>query len=42
MSVARSLSLYFAAGALGGLANSVVMWTVGHLGVAHVAGAPPH
>jgi hypothetical protein len=40
MPVARSLSLYFSAGALGGLANSVVVWAVGHLGLAHVASAP--
>lgn len=38
MPIARSLSLYFSAGALGGLANSVVVWGVGRLGVAHSLG----
>jgi hypothetical protein len=35
---ARSLSLFFSAGALGGLANSLVMWAVGKLGLAHTLG----
>lgn len=38
MSIARSLSLFFSAGALGGLAKSVVLWAVGKLGYAHVVG----
>ena len=33
MNVARSLSLFFAAGALGGLANSLVVWLSGELGL---------
>jgi hypothetical protein len=38
MPAARSLSLFFAAGALGGLANSLVLWVVGKLGFAHTLG----
>ena len=38
MSTARSLSLYFAAGALGGLANSLVVWLFGELGVTAALG----
>ena len=33
MSVPRGLSLTFAAGALGGLVNSVFLWAVGQLGL---------
>lgn len=38
MSAARSLSLFFAAGALGGLANSGAIWLCGQLGVTHALG----
>ena len=38
MSHTRSLSLFFAAGALGGLANSLVVWLFGELGVTHALG----
>ena len=38
MSTARSLSLFFAAGALGGLANSLVVWLFGELGVTAALG----
>jgi hypothetical protein len=38
VSAARSLSLYFAAGALGGLANSLAVWLFGRLGVSHALG----
>ena len=38
MSTARSLSLFFAAGALGGLANSLTLWVLGELGVTHALG----
>ena len=37
-STARSLSLFFAAGALGGLANSLAVWTCGELGVTQALG----
>ena len=37
-STARSLSLFFAAGALGGLANSLVVWLFGELGVSRALG----
>lgn len=39
MSAARSLSLCFAAGAVGALANSVVSWLFGQLGIPHAVGA---
>jgi hypothetical protein len=35
---ARSLSLFFSAGALGGLANGVVVWGAGRLGISHALG----
>ena len=38
MSVAGSLSVFFAAGALGGLANSLVAWTCGELGISRLLG----
>ncbi|HXK23782.1 MAG TPA: hypothetical protein VMS55_14005 [Myxococcota bacterium] len=38
MQVARSLSLLFAAGALGGLVNSLVVWLCGESGVTHALG----
>lgn len=38
MSAARSLSLFFAAGALGGLANSLAVWLCGQLGISHALG----
>lgn len=38
MSAARSLSLFFAAGVVGALANSVVSWLFGELGVTHALG----
>jgi hypothetical protein len=38
VSVARALSLFFAAGAIGGLANSFVAWTLGELGVTRALG----
>ena len=38
MSVAGSLSVFFAAGALGALANSLVAWSFGELGVARALG----
>lgn len=38
MGTARSLSLFFAAGALGGLANSLVVWGFGELGVSRALG----
>ena len=38
MSAARSLSLCFAAGAVGALANSVVSWLSGQLGIPHALG----
>lgn len=38
MSAARSLSLCFAAGAVGGLANSVVAWLFGQIGVPQALG----
>ncbi|MDH5566662.1 MAG: hypothetical protein OEY15_08365 [Myxococcales bacterium] len=38
MSVARALSLFFAAGALGGVANSVAIWLFGQLGFTHALG----
>jgi len=38
MGVAQSLSLFFAAGALGGLANSLVVWLCGESGVTHALG----
>ena len=44
MSTARSLSLFFAAGALGGLLNSLVVWLFGDLGINRALGvaiAPP-
>ena len=36
--MARSLSLFFAAGALGGLANSLVAWGFGELGISRALG----
>lgn len=42
MSVAGSLSLFFAAGALGGLANSLVAWSSGELGVTRALGVALH
>lgn len=38
MSVARSLSLFFAAGAVGALANSLFLWAAGDLGVTAALG----
>ena len=38
MPVARSLSLLFAAGAFGGLLNSLVVWLCGQSGVTHALG----
>lgn len=38
MSVAGSLSVFFAAGALGGLACSLFAWSLGELGVARALG----
>lgn len=38
MQVARSLSLYFAAGALGGLANSLLVWSCGESGITGALG----
>ena len=38
MSAARSLSLFFAAGAIGGLVNSLVVWLSGELGVTQAFG----
>ena len=38
MSLARSLSLFFAAGAMGGLVNSLVVWCFGELGVTRAVG----
>jgi len=38
MTLARSLSLCFAAGALGGVANGLVVWASGELGVTHALG----
>jgi len=38
MSVARSLSLFFAAGALGAAANSIFLWAFGELGVSRLLG----
>jgi len=38
MPAARSLSLFFSAGALGGLANGIVIWAVGKLGFTHALG----
>ena len=38
MSSARSLSLFFAAGALGGLANSLVVWGFGELSINQALG----
>jgi hypothetical protein len=38
MSVARSLSLFFAAGALGAVANSVFVWAFGELGLSRLLG----
>jgi len=38
MPIARSLSLFFAAGALGGLANSLVVWSFGETGINHALG----
>ncbi len=38
MSTARSLSLFFAAGALGGLINSLVVWLFGELGISQALG----
>jgi hypothetical protein len=38
MSPATSLSLYFAAGALGGLVNSLAVWGLGELGVTRALG----
>jgi len=38
MSVARSLSLFFAAGALGAVANSLVVWIFGQLGISQLLG----
>jgi len=38
MSTARSLSLFFAAGALGGLVNGLVVWLAGDLGITHALG----
>jgi len=44
MSAARSLSLFFAAGAIGGLVNSLVVWAFGELGITQALGvsiSPP-
>jgi hypothetical protein len=44
MSAARSLSLFFAAGAIGGVVNSLVVWVFGELGITQALGvsiAPP-
>ena len=38
MSLARSLSLAFSAGALGGLANSLAVWAFGALGITQAVG----
>ncbi|MEB2343949.1 MAG: hypothetical protein OZ948_04355 [Deltaproteobacteria bacterium] len=38
MSAARSLSLFFAAGVVGALANSVAVWLLGELGVPRALG----
>ena len=38
MSAARALSLFFAAGVVGALANSVVAWLLGELGVPRALG----
>lgn len=38
MEVARSLSLFFAAGALGGLANALLVWVCGHTGLTQALG----
>ena len=38
MPTARSLSLFFAAGALGGFVNSLVVWIFGELGVSQALG----
>ena len=38
MTAAHSLSLFFAAGALGGLVNSLVVWLCGELGVSRALG----
>jgi len=35
---ARSLSLFFSAGALGGLANGLVVWALGRFGITHALG----
>lgn len=36
--LARNISLVFAAGCLGGLANSLVVWFSGHIGIASALG----
>jgi hypothetical protein len=36
--VAQSLSLFFAAGALGGLASSLLVWLCGHAGITQALG----
>lgn len=38
MSTARSLSLCFAAGAIGGLANSLTVWIFGEVGISQALG----
>ena len=38
MQVAQSLSLFFAAGALGGLANSLLVWICGQAGLSQALG----
>jgi hypothetical protein len=38
MSAARSLSLFFAAGAIGGLVNSLLVWVFGELGITQALG----
>jgi hypothetical protein len=38
MSAARSLSLFFAAGAVGGLANSTAVWLCGNVGITQALG----
>jgi hypothetical protein len=38
MDAARSLSLFFAAGALGGLVSSLALWLFGELGLDHTLG----
>jgi hypothetical protein len=38
MNAARSLSLFFAAGALGGLVNSLAVWLFGELGLDRILG----